>query len=595
MKKFDSLYTKESTALQIVKRNTLENIKLSNFKDVVTFFDEFEKAANELKAAAAKITEPEKLRYMLKALPQSYSYLGDLIDVLPLQERTVEYLKSKIMLKHLEEENEKDKIEKAPTKSNVFSLESNVKCYGCGKMGHIQRQCQQFNSNGFRGRGRQYQTSTRGRRNGYRGHRGRGNFRGTANTTMRYTGYQTDQQLSGNMFLTEVSVSEVHENIVINVDRNRVDWILDSGCTDHVTNNESLFSNSVTLKEPIQVKLGDGRIVKATKVGNINSMFKAFNNKCQITLRNVFLVKDMKKNLLSYSRIMTNNRIESFGNITSIFNYNNELIATAINRNNLLFMTSYINNKSIEHSAMQLNLAENNRGVNITEKERWHRVLGHVNFNNLNNLCNNKLLLDLPEKLESQFMKCATCIQNKMPNKSFDNNRKSAKEILELIHTDVNGPHATVGNNGERYFVTFIDNFSKLAKVYCIRSKSEIPLCLREYVNQVENLTGKKVKTIRCDNGKEYINSSVQQFIREKGIRLAPCPPYIHELNGVAERYNRTIMNMARCLLSEANVGRLYWPEVIKTAAFLKNRTLVNTIIPKTPYEIFFNEKARNT
>lgn len=60
------MYLKESTTLQIVCRNNLENIKLKNFSEVTTFFDEFEKAVNELKAAGAKITEQEKLRYMLK-------------------------------------------------------------------------------------------------------------------------------------------------------------------------------------------------------------------------------------------------------------------------------------------------------------------------------------------------------------------------------------------------------------------------------------------------------------------------------------------------------------------------------------------------
>ncbi|PZC84979.1 hypothetical protein B5X24_HaOG203300 [Helicoverpa armigera] len=80
-------------------------------------------------------------------------------------------------------------------------------------------------------------------------------------------------------------------------------------------------------------------------------------------------------------------------------------------------------------------------------------------------------------------------------------------------------------------------------------------------------------------------------FAREKGILIKTCPAYVHELNGTAERYNRTIMDMARCLLAEARVNRCYWPEVIKAAAYLKNRSLANTVVRKTPYEIFFNKK----
>ena len=80
-------------------------------------------------------------------------------------------------------------------------------------------------------------------------------------------------------------------------------------------------------------------------------------------------------------------------------------------------------------------------------------------------------------------------------------------------------------------------------------------------------------------------------MISEKGIFLEPCPPYVHELNGTAERYNRTIMNSARCLLYEAQVSRKYWPEIVKAAAYLKNRTIANTIENKTPFEIFFGRK----
>ncbi|KYM96014.1 Copia protein [Cyphomyrmex costatus] len=83
----------------------------------------------------------------------------------------------------------------------------------------------------------------------------------------------------------------------------------------------------------------------------------------------------------------------------------------------------------------------------------------------------------------------------------------------------------------------------------------------------------------------------MSQIADARGILLDPCPPYTHELNGTAERYNRSIMNSARCLLADSNLPRKYWPEVIKTAAYLKNRTITNTIEKKTPFEILFKEK----
>lgn len=195
------------------------------------------------------------------------------------------------------------------------------------------------------------------------------------------------------------------------------------------------------------------------------------------------------------------------------------------------------------------------------------------------------------KEIEREYYKCALCIENKMHNVPFKNNRARAKEVLEIIHTDVNGPHRTVGSRGEKYFMSVIDDHSRLCKVYCIRSKEEVYDCLCEYINEVENITGMKVKKIRCDNGKEYLNSRIYQFTRSKEIQINACPPYVHELNGVAERFNRTIMDMARCLMAEAKVNRSFWPECIKTAAYLKNRSLANTEERKTPYELFFRKR----
>ena len=93
------MYLKKSTVLQIVCRHNLELIKLKNYSEVSLCFGDFEKAVNELKQAGAVVTKTEKLNYMLKALPENYSYLGDL---LPECERTVDYLKSKIKLKRTE-------------------------------------------------------------------------------------------------------------------------------------------------------------------------------------------------------------------------------------------------------------------------------------------------------------------------------------------------------------------------------------------------------------------------------------------------------------------------------------------------------------
>ena len=93
VKKLDKLYLRESTALQICVRNRLDRLRF--YTEVSEFYNEFEKLIIELKNAGATIDKKEKLNYILRTLPSSLCHIGDLVDVLPEQERTVDYVTEK--------------------------------------------------------------------------------------------------------------------------------------------------------------------------------------------------------------------------------------------------------------------------------------------------------------------------------------------------------------------------------------------------------------------------------------------------------------------------------------------------------------------
>lgn len=161
---------------------------------------------------------------------------------------------------------------------------------------------------------------------------------------------------------------------------------------------------------------------------------------------------------------------------------NGKLVAIATKDNDLYKMSSQVTlDKTIEV----------NNSV-VGDKEKWHRKLGHVNFKYLNMLSRHQLVEGITPNLDSEYMKCKTCIQNKMHNVRFENNRRKAEDILEIVHTDLNGPHQTKGINGEQYFLTFIDDYSKLIQIYVIKTKDEVYECFVSYINLVENISGKK-------------------------------------------------------------------------------------------------------
>lgn len=585
IKKFDKMYLTQSTAMQIICRSKIEEIKLSNYNTIEEFFVDFEKTTNEFKAAGGNISEPEKMRYLLRALPASYSYIGDFIDVIPEEQRTVDYVKSKIKEKNMTS-SDPDK------KSNMstFQIKTKGLCFICGKTGHLKKDCWhgQKNNQGSQGRSTTSQRQQGLQRGHNRGgfHRGRGRGRGHGHPRGESTSTQRDGS-SAESWTAQVCNSEVNQATGCNegeYDHNsEIKWLLDSGCTDHIIMNDTCFHNYLDLKIPVHVKLPDGKTLKATKVGTVKIYFKNYYNEKHIDLKNVYFVEGIKQNLLSVSKITKTCTIVARNENAKIYNQSRELIAVANKIDNLYCLKSYVS--KVNNNNMYVN------SVKLTAKEKWHRALGHVNFQYLNKLINNKLVEGLPDKIESTEMKCSNCIESKMSNVPFENNRTKATETLELIHTDLNGPHNTTGYGGEKYFLTFIDDYSKFTTIFCIKSKGETASCFIEFVNLIENKFNKRVKKLQCDNGKEYLNRDIYNFIRHKGIELLPCPPYVHELNGVAERYNRSAMDIGRCLMREAKIHRRYWPEFIKTAAYLKNRTIANTVENKTPYEIFFGIK----
>ena len=135
-KKFDEMYLKESTALQIVCRRRLEKIRLDNYSDSASFFNDFEKLINELKCAGAQVSGREKLNYMLNTLPEEYSYIADIIDVLKEENQTVAYVKNKIEIAE-----KKNKSNRGEMQTNAFSARKEG-CFRCGRVGHFVRECQ---------------------------------------------------------------------------------------------------------------------------------------------------------------------------------------------------------------------------------------------------------------------------------------------------------------------------------------------------------------------------------------------------------------------------------------------------------------------
>jgi transposase InsO family protein len=112
--------------------------------------------------------------------------------------------------------------------------------------------------------------------------------------------------------------------------------------------------------------------------------------------------------------------------------------------------------------------------------------------------------------------------------------------MLELVHSDVARPMKTESFGDAKYVVTFVDDYSRCVTVYQMNYKSEVLEKFKEWEAAETNQAECKIKTLRTDNGSEYISTEFQDFLKEKGIRHETTVPYSPWQNGVPERMNRT-------------------------------------------------------
>lgn len=133
---------------------------------------------------------------------------------------------------------------------------------------------------------------------------------------------------------------------------------------------------------------------------------------------------------------------------------------------------------------------------------------------------------------------------------SSSTNKKSFTE-LELIHTNVCGPMHTQSLNGSKYFILFVDDFSRYTWVYFMRMKSEAFQIFEKFKALVENEANLIIKTLILDNGTEFLSNRFEDLLQKSGILHQLSVPYSPQKTGVCERKNRAVLNMARCMLFE--------------------------------------------
>ncbi|CAL9001991.1 unnamed protein product, partial [Prunus brigantina] len=209
----------------------------------------------------------------------------------------------------------------------------------------------------------------------------------------------------------------------------------------------------------------------------------------------------------------------------------------------------------------------------------------------LQHLVKQELVLRLPE-IQKHDTVCHGCAIGKNHREAFPQESKlRAKEPLGLIHSDICGPMQTPSLGRNRYFITFIDDYSRMYWVYFLRNKSEALHVFKRFKVMVELQNGYHIKRLRTDRGGEFNSHEFVWFCEELGIERQLTIAYSPQQNGVAERKNITVMEMAKCMVHEKELPYNLWCEAVNTVMYLLNRSPTKTLENSTPFERFSGRK----
>ena len=307
-----------------------------------------------------------------------------------------------------------------------------------------------------------------------------------------------------------------------------------------MTGNRNKFSN-LKLFDGGNVKFGDKSKGKIVAIGTIKVSLS-------LSINDVLLVKGLKYNLLSISQFSDKGYKVIFdSDICSIEKKDTNQVVLTGKRNQNVY-TCNLNNtvpsiKCFVASEQSTTL--------------WHRRLGHINIDLISKVARKELVRGLPKLSWKDEGKCEACANGKQTRSSFKSKKHvSTSRPLEMLHMDLFGPTRTESLGGKLYAYVIIDDFTRFTWVLFLRHKNDAFIEFEKLALKLQNEKGMSIACIRSDHTREFDFEGFEKFCDQHGIYHDFSAPRTPQQNGVAERKNRTLIDLARTMLNEHNTAK---------------------------------------
>jgi transposase InsO family protein len=556
--KLCSAFEAKGLAAKVYLRRQFFTVKLHEGSSMQSHINMVRDLADQLDEIGAPVSDEDLAITLLCSLPERFDSLIVSLESRPSKELTSDFVINRL----LSEERRQSEI----TQSNVVAqaahqvrVASKLTCSFCKRPNHTEATCY--------------------RKNGYpAGHPRSGQASAQAASTSTQASNTTAMNYSA------VSVCCL-SNAASSSSTSTLDWLIDSGASTHICAQRSCFSSLRPLDQPVQINIADGRAVRALGIGDIALDVLCGTEWISNIFKDVLFAPDLKMNLLSVSRLTNDGLVVSFFDDHCHIMMQDRLVASSIKEASDLYrLISRIDRSTKVASA----------AISSGNAKLWHARLGHLNAKSMLQLSNKQMVDGLPAlRSDLDLRVCEGCALGKSHRVAMPQQATTrATQLLELVHSDICGPMQVNSLGGKKYFITFIDDFSRVMVVRTIAKKSEAFESFLTFKAWAENLTGHRIKKFRSDGGGEYCSRQFDALLKQQGIARQRTPPYTPEHNGVAERANRTLVEMARSMLHASGLDFSFWGEAVICAAYLRNRCPTSAVPSnRTPFEVWTGKK----